>query len=356
MRSCSTVGCDQPYCARGLCKSCYSKAATAGKLRALQRDTSCPVSGCDKPCRTQGYCRAHWHAWKRYGDPLARRNCPKGHSRNQHGYVMAPGTKGKLMHRIVMSEHIGRELYDHETVHHKNGFRDDNRIENLELWSSRQPRGQRIEDKLMWAREIESLYGGMVAASDKPDHTTLSIGIAEGEPPTEFKIFSMPVVDTSKGQFTFGPEEAAAVLADFKAQGNSGMLDYDHAALSPMPVDPALAGRAAGWFDIEMRADGLYAINVRWTPPAAEALRRREWRYMSPAFRTKGKRITSLINVALTNLPATRNLQPLMAANGAASDSLGVKIRTALDLPADAAEGDVYNRIKAITFALQSRG
>ena len=89
-----------------------------------------------------------------------RRALPAKPNKSSSGYAIK-NIGGKLVkeHRRVMEEHLGRKLYSHETVHHKNGVRDDNRVDNLELWSKSQPYGQRVEDKIAWAIELLETYG-----------------------------------------------------------------------------------------------------------------------------------------------------------------------------------------------------
>jgi hypothetical protein len=64
----------------------------------------------------------------------------------------------QMQHRDIMEEILGRKLIGKETVHHKNGKRDDNRPENLELWNSNHPSGQRVDDLVKYAIEILKQY------------------------------------------------------------------------------------------------------------------------------------------------------------------------------------------------------
>jgi len=96
--------------------------------------------------------------------------------KNAQGYIvrqLATGADGKRsmvqQHRVVMEEHLGRELLAHENVHHINGVRDDNRLGNLELWSKAQPAGQRVPDKIAWAVELLKFYAPDLLAQELED-------------------------------------------------------------------------------------------------------------------------------------------------------------------------------------------
>lgn len=134
----------------------------------MSEQPHCVVEGCHR----KGEIRpGHYGRCQRcYKDALARGErvlAPKGTgSVNRHGYrrIQRPGHPnawkggGIFEHVWVMSEHLGRPLLPGENVHHRNGVKDDNRIENLELWSSSQPAGQRVEDKVTWAVELLRRY------------------------------------------------------------------------------------------------------------------------------------------------------------------------------------------------------
>jgi hypothetical protein len=117
-----------------------------------KQDVPCVYCG-GRP-KARGMCSKHYGRWLRTGDPhgLKRRPNGAGHV-NAEGYLKVWDPKrGRAwsQHRLTMEQHLGRVLQPYENVHHINGDRLDNRIENLELWVTMQPTGQRVEDLIRW--------------------------------------------------------------------------------------------------------------------------------------------------------------------------------------------------------------
>lgn len=80
--------------------------------------------GCSQSCRGKlvGKRKLHWTEKKQSPD------------RNGYLIVSSQGTgRSSLVHRLIMEDALGRPLEKWEQVHHRNGVKADNRLENLEI-------------------------------------------------------------------------------------------------------------------------------------------------------------------------------------------------------------------------------
>jgi hypothetical protein len=138
-----------------------------------------------------------------------------------------------------------------------------------------------------------------------------------GGPPTAFRIWKSGTVVTDHGTHALTKGSVAQLLEDQKTRGNLFSIDVDHMSLSDNA--PPENHKAVGWFSIEERGGDLWAVNVEWTDAVRDGFSKSppEWRYFSPAYETTKKdgEIVRLLNMALTNNPATHRVTALASQN-----------------------------------------
>lgn len=191
---------------------------------------------------------------------------------------------------------------------------------------------------------------------------TLAIAFDGDSPPSEFRIFRAGENESSKGVFLFDDVAARAVMAAFERHGADLMIDLEHLSLESTVESRNFDPDARGWGRLAIRNGELWAVQVKWTPDGEARLREKRQRYISPAFEfdSETKRVTSLLNIAITALPATDRLAPLVAANAiegtgdqAMTPEQFTTIAEALGLGPDANVEDVIATIAAMVKKVQ---
>lgn len=122
-------------------------------------------------------------------------------------------------------------------------------------------------------------------------------------------------------------EAADKIIAAAEARKDDYLIDYEHQSLHSAKNGQKVV--AAGWFkNMEfVEGEGLFATPVDWTVAASDHIHNKEYRYVSPTFRTNpAGEVVELFSVALTNTPAIDGMMGVVALSEIPPESSDVTI------------------------------
>ncbi|MDL2288279.1 phage protease [Oscillospiraceae bacterium OttesenSCG-928-F05] len=126
--------------------------------------------------------------------------------------------------------------------------------------------------------------------------------------PEKIAILPKGLVKSQKGSFLVDDESYKLIKNAFRERGNDIVIDYEHQTLKDIKAP------AGGWIKDIFNEEGAITALVEWTPTAAEYLKNKEYRYLSPVIlrRKSDRRVAALHSCALTNTPAIDKMIPIV--------------------------------------------
>lgn len=173
-------------------------------------------------------------------------------------------------------------------------------------------------------------------------------GIELSGVPTEIKILPLGRVHSQKGDFNVDEESFELIRKQFKDRKLDLVIDYEHQTLSDVQAP------AGGWIKELYKGEDAIIAKVEWTAKAAEYLKNKEYRYLSPVVlvRKRDQKATAIHSVALTNTPAIDGMFALVNSLDIEDISEGGNIMDlkelakALGLPETATEEEIKKAVE----------
>lgn len=179
--------------------------------------------------------------------------------------------------------------------------------------------------------------------------TSCAVLLPQGSPPDWIQLMPLGDVNASDGR-RWALADARKVVAASAPAGVDLVVDYEHQ--TEFVEKTGQKAPAAGWIkQIEARADGIWG-RVEWTDAAANHIRGREYRYISPTFlATKAGEVVKILRAALTNNPALELMALASAQHEEPMNEFLKKLAKACGLPETATEAEVLSKITAMAEA-----